>query len=124
MARTKTVSTNQKSDSQKTSFLVPKKRVAPTPLQKIARLSIQRERTSIPKTAFMRFVKELVISNRDWEFRNDLRFHKEALLAIHFIAEEFLIRLFEDSNLCANHAKRITIDTRDIRLVLRLKRLY
>ena len=43
------------------------------------------------------------------EFKTDLRFQSTALLALQEAAEAYLVGLFEDTNLCAIHAKRVTI---------------
>jgi histone H3 len=43
------------------------------------------------------------------EFKRDLRFQSTALLALQEAAEAYLVGLFEDTNLCAIHAKRVTI---------------
>ena len=45
---------------------------------------------------------------------------KEAINALHYIAESSLVRIFKDANLIARHAKRITIYNTEIRLVLRI----
>lgn len=37
------------------------------------------------------------------------RWQAEALMALQEAAEHYLVHLFEDSNLCAIHAKRVTI---------------
>ena len=43
-----------------------------------------------------------------------------ALAAIQESAEHFLIALFEDIQLCAIHARRVTIMARDMQLALRI----
>jgi hypothetical protein len=43
------------------------------------------------------------------EFKTDLRFQGSAVLALQEAAEAYLVGLFEDTNLCAIHAKRVTI---------------
>lgn len=55
------------------------------------------------------------------EYKSDLRFQKAALLALQEAAEAYLIGLFEDSNLCAIHAKRITIMPKDVQLARRIR---
>lgn len=70
----------------------------------------------IPKKPFQRLVKEI-----SQEFITDLRFQSSALLALQEASEAFLTTLFEDANLTAIHAKRVTIMPRDIQLVRRLK---
>jgi histone H3 len=58
----------------------------------------------IRKLPFQRLVKEIT-----WEWKTDLRFQSTAILALQEAAEAFLVCLFEDTNLCAIHAKRVTI---------------
>ncbi len=70
----------------------------------------------LPKAAFARLVREVTM-----EFKTDMRFQSEALLALQEAAEAALIGMFEDANLCAIHAKRVTIKTSDIQLAKKLK---
>jgi histone H3/H4 len=42
-------------------------------------------------------------------------------LALQHAAEAHLVRVFEDSNLCAIHAKRVTIMVKDIQLARRIR---
>ena len=42
-------------------------------------------------------------------------------MALQEAAEAYLVRLFEDTNLCAIHAKRVTIMPKDIQLVRRIR---
>ena len=50
-----------------------------------------------------------------------LRWQSHALLALQEAAEAYLVHLFEDANLCALHAKRVTIMQRDIQLARRIR---
>ena len=43
------------------------------------------------------------------DFKTDLRFQSSAVFALQEAAEAYLVGLFEDTNLCAIHAKRVTI---------------
>lgn len=52
--------------------------------------------------------------------RRDCRFQSLALLALQESAEAYLVRLLEMSNLCAIHAKRVTIMPADLKLALRM----
>mmetsp|Transcript_17303 Transcript_17303/g.28443 ORF Transcript_17303/g.28443 Transcript_17303/m.28443 type:complete len:133 (-) Transcript_17303:871-1269(-) len=70
----------------------------------------------IKKATFQRVVRE--ISQR---FGSDLRFQSTAVLALQEAAEAYLIGLFEDINLCAIHAKRVTIMPKDIHLARRMR---
>ena len=71
----------------------------------------------IRKLAFQRLVRE--IAN---DFQEDLRFQGSAMLALQEAAEAYHVVLFEDTNLCAIHANRVTIKPKDIQLVRRIRR--
>lgn len=70
----------------------------------------------IRKLPFQRLVRELA-----YEIKTDLRFQSTALLALQEAAEAYIVGLFEDTNLCAIHAKRITIMPKDIQLARRIR---
>ena len=70
----------------------------------------------IRKLPFQRLVRE--ISN---DFKQDMRFHSQALLALQEASEAYLVGLFEDTNLCAIHAKRVTIMPKDLQLARRIR---
>lgn len=70
----------------------------------------------IRKLPFQRLVREIA-----QDFKNDLRFQSTAILALQEAAEAYLVGLFEDTNLCAIHAKRVTIMPRDIQLARRIR---
>jgi histone H3 len=50
-----------------------------------------------------------------------LRYTAESLLALQEATEDFLVHLFEDCNLCAIHAKRVTIMPKDLQLARRIR---
>ena len=52
---------------------------------------------------------------------NDLRFQANALLALQEASEAYLTGIFEDSNLCALHANRVTIMKKDMDLARRIR---
>ena len=54
--------------------------------------------------------------------RNDLRIQAVAIKGLQEAAEANLVGLFEDSNLCAIHAKWVTIMPRDVQLARRIHR--
>ena len=58
----------------------------------------------IRKLPFQRLVREIA-----QDFKTDLRFQSSAVLALQEASEAYLVGLFEDTNLCAIHAKRVTI---------------
>ena len=70
----------------------------------------------IRKLPFQRLVREIAQS-----FKTELKFQAAALGALQEAAEAFLIGLFEDTNLCAIHAKRVTIMPKDIQLARRIR---
>ena len=73
----------------------------------------------IPKAPFERLVREIA---QDYVIQGDgLRFKRSAVLALQEAAEAYLVGLFEDSNLCAIHAKRITIMPKDIALARQIR---
>merc|ERR1712194_635990 len=55
------------------------------------------------------------------DFKTDLRFQSMAVLALQETSEAYLVALFEDTNLCAIHAKRVTIMPKDIQLARRIR---
>ena len=55
------------------------------------------------------------------DFKIDLRFQSSAIAALQEAAEAYLVGLFEDTNLCAIHAKRVTIMPKDIQLARRIR---
>ena len=70
----------------------------------------------IRKLPFQRLVREIA-----HDFNTELRFQSHAILALQEAAEAFLVGLFEDTNLCAIHAKRVTIMPKDIQLARRIR---
>jgi histone H3 len=50
------------------------------------------------------------------DFKNDICFQGTAVLSLQEVSEAYLIGLFEDTNLCAFHAKHITIMKKDMQL--------
>ncbi|XP_049291325.1 histone H3.3C-like [Anopheles funestus] len=55
------------------------------------------------------------------DFRTDLRFQSAAIGALQEASEAYLVGLFEDTNLCAINAKRVTIMPKDIQLARRIR---
>ena len=66
-------------------------------------------RLLIRKLLFQRVVKEVAT-----KYKSDLRFQSQAILALKESCKAYLVNLFEDTNLCENHAKRVTIMTKDM----------
>lgn len=70
----------------------------------------------IPKLPFQRLVREI-----SEEFKTDLRFQTSAILALQEGAEAYMVGLFQDANLCAIHAKRVTVMPKDFDLARRIR---
>ncbi|ELK06006.1 Histone H3.2 [Pteropus alecto] len=90
------------------------------PLCCSARVPIRRYQKStellIRKLPFQRLVREIA-----QDFKTDLRFQSSAVMALQEASEAYLVGLFEDTNLCAIHAKRVTIMPKDIQLARRIR---
>jgi histone H3 len=86
----------------------------------VALREIQRYQKStellIRKLPFQRLVRDIVE-----KFKTDLRLQSSAVVALQEASEAYLVGLFEDTNLCAIHAKRVTIMPKDIQLARRIR---
>lgn len=70
----------------------------------------------IKKLPFQKLVREIA-----GDHKSDLRFQSHSILALQEASEAYLTGLFEDANLCAIHAKRVTIMPKDIHLARRIR---
>ena len=70
----------------------------------------------IRKLPFQKVVREIA-----GEYKGDLRFQSQAILALQEATEAYIVSLFEDTNLCAIHAKRVTIMPKDMQLARRIR---
>lgn len=68
------------------------------------------------KLPFQRLCREIAQN-----YMSDVRFTSQALMALQEAGEAYIIHLFEDTNLCAIHAKRVTITPKDIQLARRIR---
>ena len=90
-------------------------------IENSARLSETREmksRLEISKKAFSSLVQSItqtMFPNQGYNF--SLR----GIAALHVASEDYLVGLFEDSYLCALHARRITLMKKDMTLARRLR---
>jgi len=73
--------------------------------------------TLIPKLPFQRLVREVAETCS----HKDFRFQSTAILALQEASEAYMVGLFEDTNLCAIHAQRVTIMPKDMALARRLR---
>ena len=67
------------------------------------------------------FILERLVREVAQDFKVDLRFQSSAILALQESTEAYLVGLFEDTNLCAIHAKRVTILPKDMQLARRIR---
>tara|TARA_B110001452_G_scaffold190292_1_gene160500 strand:- start:301 stop:711 length:411 start_codon:yes stop_codon:yes gene_type:complete len=70
----------------------------------------------IRKLPFQRLVREIA-----QDYKEELRFQSSAILALQEASEAYLTGLFEDTNLCAIHAQRVTIMPKDMQLARRIR---
>lgn len=127
MARTKQVA-HKARQGGKEPRKTPKNTGIPPPVIKkpryrpgqVALMEIRKYQSSnellMKRLPFQRLVRE--IAN---DFMPDLRFQSSAILALQEAAEAYLVGLFEDTNLCAIHARRVTIMPKDMQLARRIR---
>ena len=72
------------------------------------------------KLPFQRLVREVTENICKEKKVENKRFQSTAILALQEASEAYLVGLFEDTNLCAIHAKRVTIMKKDMDLALRI----
>lgn len=86
----------------------------------VALRSIRREQKStrlyFARAAYARVVKEIV-----QEFNPELRMQRQAVDALQEALEAYLVSIFEDANLAAIHAKRVTVMPKDLELSYRIR---
>ena len=72
----------------------------------------------IKKAPFIRLVKEILHGKLG---RTEIRMQHIAVEALQEAAEKYITNLFDYANLCALHAKRITLQPKDMQLALRIR---
>ena len=70
----------------------------------------------LPRASFQRLVRSIAT-----DLNAELRFQSHALQALQEATEAYIVGVFEDTNLCAIHAKRVTIMPKDIQLARRIR---
>ena len=70
----------------------------------------------LPRAPFQRLVRSITM-----ELDHQLRFQSQALQALQEASEAYIVGLFEDTNLCAIHAKRVTVQKKDMDLARRIR---
>ena len=74
----------------------------------------------IRKAPFARTVREICLDQNVCMWDAEIRWQANALIALQEASEAYLINLFSNSNLAAIHAKRVTIQPKDIHIVRRI----
>ncbi len=70
------------------------------------------------KLPFQRLCREIALDHLQ---EDSIRFQYSALTALQEATEAYIVSLFEDCNLCAIHAKRVTIMSKDMQLARRIR---
>ena len=70
----------------------------------------------IRRVPFQRLVREIVQKQRE-----GLKLQSSVVLALQEAGEAFLVGLLEQANICAIHAKRVTIMPKDKQLACRIR---
>ena len=134
MTRTKQASKKSfpgaKAPRKTISFKAPARKTTPIPM------NIKRPRRFRPGTVALREIRQFqkstdllirklpfqkVVREIATQYKSDLRFQTQAILALQEACEAYLVKLFEDTNLCAIHAKRVTIRAKDMMLAKRIR---
>ena len=71
----------------------------------------------IPPTSFAKCVKEMI---HERSHNKIVRIEKQVHSSLQSAAENYLVKIFQEANLMANHAKRSTVNERDMLLAVRL----
>ena len=90
-------------------------------IENSARLSLKSEtnnRLEISKKAFISLVQDVTETIFP---QQGFKFSLRGISALHVASEDYLIGLFEDSFLCALHAKRVTLMKKDMTLARKLR---
>ena len=74
----------------------------------------------IRRLPFARLIREIIYTFTCMS-EQPFRISADALCAIQDATEDFMVNLFADTNLCAIHAKRITIMPKDLALARRVR---
>ena len=73
---------------------------------------------SLPKLPFSRVVRDIILG---FSSNRDIRISVVAMNALHEASESYMVHFFEDLNMLAMHAKRVTVMIRDFELQKRLR---
>lgn len=74
----------------------------------------------IPKLPFSRVIREVLMECTSV----NMKLERKALEALQEAAEVYITQLFEDSNRCAMHARRVTLQPIDMKLALHIRGVH
>ena len=102
------------------SIKAPRKSTIAPGMRGIKQIREQQQKYNliIPKALFARVVREICVDV--CQRGAELRWQANAIEALQEASECYLVHLFEDSNLCAMHAKHVMIKPKDMHLVGRI----
>ena len=78
--------------------------------------AIPKKNRKTPGSRALRYLVQEIVQ----AFNIEIHFQSAAIIALQGASEVYLARLFEDSDLCAIHTKRVTIMPKDIQLACRI----
>jgi histone H3 len=70
----------------------------------------------VPKLPFQRLIREIIQKIND-----EIRIQRSAVGILHEMTEEYIVKLFQDANLCVLHAGRVTIMPKDLILAQKIR---
>ncbi|KAL9657474.1 hypothetical protein ABK040_016741 [Willaertia magna] len=121
MARTKTTA------RKTTGGKVPRKQLASKAARKSAKQpttgGLKKPHRYKPGTVALREIRryQKLVREIAQDYKTDCRFQASAIEALQEASEAYMVGLFEDTNLCAIHAKRVTIMPKDMILARRIR---
>jgi histone H3/H4 len=75
----------------------------------------------ISKAAISRVIRQICQESLGRKPGEDLRWTSAAIAAVHTAAEDYMTKIFESTNRLALHAKRVTINEKDMQLARELR---
>ena len=86
------------------------------------RMEIRKWRYREPEKLLIRRLPfERLVSEVAQDYMAAPRFQRKAMDALKYASESHLVKIYEDANLLANHAKRITVYPKDLTLVRHIR---
>ncbi|MBN3284191.1 H3 protein, partial [Polyodon spathula] len=104
--------------TKQTAGKAPRKQLATKAARKSAPATggVKKPHRYRPETVALREIRRIA-----QDFKTDLRFQSSAVMALQEASEAYLVRLTEETNLCAIHAKTVTVMPKNIRLARRIR---